>query len=152
MVHRVEHGDGLTVHIEGVRNVHLLAERAADAFRDHRLPVAGRAIEKQRLAGVHRRSEALEHRVVDDQIAEPGSELLSIDVGPRRHARPNVGVVLPEGNGRGADIPGHLEELVGAIPAEIGQHVAIAGAAGAARSPHLDQLLDARVLHERLEQ
>ena len=38
-------------------------------FRDDGLAVARRAVEEQRLAGVHRRPELIEHRVVDDQVA-----------------------------------------------------------------------------------
>ena len=67
MVHRIEDGNGLAVHVDCVRHVHLGAERAADAFRDDGLAVAGRAVEEQRLAGVHRGPEQVLHRVVHDE-------------------------------------------------------------------------------------
>ena len=64
-----------------MRHEHLGAERAADAFRDDGLAVAGRAVEEQRLAGVHRRPELVEHRLVDDQLVEPCGQRVAIDIG-----------------------------------------------------------------------
>ena len=117
----------------------------------HGLAVAGRAVEEQRLAGVHRRPELVEHALADDQLLEPGREALAIDVRPRRHAGAHVGVVLRERHRRRADVAADVEELHRAVAAEIGQRVAVAGRAGAAGAAHLDQLLDARVLDQRVE-
>ena len=52
----------LAVDVDRVRDVHVGAERPADALGDDGLAVAGRAVEEQRLARVHRRPELVEHR------------------------------------------------------------------------------------------
>ena len=57
-----------------------------------------------------------------------------------------------ERHGRGADVAADVEELAGAVAAQVGEHVAVAGGAGAAGPPYLDELLDARVLHDHVEQ
>ena len=68
---RVVHRDDLAVDVDRVRHVHVAAERPAHAFGDHRLAVAGRAVEEHRLAGVDRRAELLEHLVADDECEKP---------------------------------------------------------------------------------
>ena len=80
------------------------------------------------------------------EVLEAGRQPLAIDVRARRHAGAHVGVVLRERHRRRADVAADVEVLVGAIAAEIGQHVAVAGGADAGRAADLDQLLDARVL------
>ena len=103
------------------------------------------------LAGVHRRPELVEHALADDQVLEARGEPIAIDVRPRGHAGAHVGVVLRERHRRRADVARDVEELHRAVAAEVGQRVAVAGGAGAAGAAHLDQLLDARVLDERVE-
>ena len=151
VVDRIEHRDGLAVDVDGVRHVHVGAERAADPFGDDGLAVAGRAVEEERLARVHRRTELVVHRLVDDQALEALREAVAIDPGPRRHAGADVGVVLRQRHRRRADVAVDVEELHRPVAAEIGQDVAVAGGAGAAGAAHLDQLLDARVLDHRVE-
>jgi hypothetical protein len=84
-------------------------------------------------------------------VVEAGREAVAIDVGARGHAGPDVGVVLRERYGGRADVTVDVEELHRAVAAEVGQHVAVAGGAGAGGPAHLHELLDPRVLHERVE-
>ena len=129
-----------------------LAERPADALprrRSCRCPARrrGRATCRSSPPGrAARTSPSLTIRSL-----KPVASALAVDVRPRRHARPHVGVVLRERHRRRADVARDVEELHGAIASEIGQRVAIAGAAGAAGAAHLDELLDPRVLDQRLE-
>jgi len=43
------------VDVDRIRHVHVAAQSASHAFRNHRLAVPGRAIQKDRAAGVDRR-------------------------------------------------------------------------------------------------
>ena len=61
VVDRVEHRDDVPVDVDGVRHVHVAADRPAEAFGNHRLAVAGRPVEEERLVGVGGRPELLEH-------------------------------------------------------------------------------------------
>ena len=65
--------------------------------------------------------------------------------------RAHVGVVLRERHRRRPDVAADVEELHRAIAAEVGERIAVPGGAGAAGAADLDQLLDARVLDQRVE-
>ena len=80
---RVVDGHDVAVHVDRVRHVHIATERAAHAFGNHRLAVAGRSVEEHGLAGVDRRAEVLEHVVVDDEMREAAAQPFAIDVASR---------------------------------------------------------------------
>ena len=151
MADGVEHRDDLAVHVDDVGHVHLHAERPPDPLGQDGLAVAGRAIQKQRLARIDGRPQLVEHLLVDDEMLEAGGQQVAIDVRARRHAGPGVGVVLGERDRRRADVAAHVEVLIGAIAAEVGQDVPVAGRADAGRAADLDQLFGPRVLDELFE-
>ena len=65
---RIEHGDRMPIDVDRVRQVHVAAQRAPHAFREHRFAVSGRPVEKDRLARVHGRAELLDHLVANDEV------------------------------------------------------------------------------------
>src|SRR5262249_2854046 len=151
VVDRIEHGYRLAVDVDRVGDVHVAAERAADALRDDGLAVARRTVQEQRFARVHRRSEPVVHLRVDDQLRESARKRVAVDPRTRRHRRTHVRRVLRERHGRGTDIAIDVEELHRTLAAEVRLGVAIAGRARAARAAHFDELFDAGVLDQRVE-
>ena len=80
VVDRVVHRDDVPVHLDRVRHEHVAADRAPEALGDDALAVPRRAVEKDRLVGVDRRPELLEHAVADDEVREAVTQPLLIDV------------------------------------------------------------------------
>src|SRR5262245_47205813 len=76
----IAHRHHVPVDVDRMRDVHVAAERAAHAFRQHRLAVSGRSVEKHALAHVHGRAELLEDVVADDQMLEALREAVTLDV------------------------------------------------------------------------
>ena len=70
VTHRVEQPHDLPLDFEGVWNRDVAVEQVANRLRDDRLAVAGRTVDEQRMAGVDRRAELIEHALSDDEMPE----------------------------------------------------------------------------------
>ena len=142
----------LAIDVERMRHEHVGAECATDPFGDDGLAVTRLAIEEQRLPRIDCRSELVQHRPADDQMFKTGRQPVRVHRPLCRHAGTNVGVVLRQRNRGGTDVAAHVHVLVGAIAPEVGEDVAIPGGPGAAGAADFHQLLDARMLDQRIEQ
>ena len=134
VVDRVVHRDQVAVDLDRVRHVHVAADGSSEALRDHRLAVARRAVEEQRLAGVDRGPELLEDVVADDEVREAAAQAFAIDVAARGHQRSHLGDVGGQRNRRRPDVLAGVQIEPAAIASLVGQRVSVPGRSGRRRS------------------
>src|SRR5205085_3833794 len=118
---------------------------------EHRLAVAGRAIQKHRLARIHRGAELLQHVVADDEVRERRLQPAAIEEAARFRELARVVNVDSQRNGRGTAILTGREILLRAIAAKVRQRKSVRRGAGARHAAHFDQPLGARALEHRLD-
>ncbi len=82
MADGIEHGDNVALDVDRIGHVHVAADRVSESFRQYRLAVARRAIEKDRLVGVGRGTQLFEDVIVDDEMSEALAQTLAIDEAP----------------------------------------------------------------------
>ena len=68
VVHRVEQPHDLPLDLERMRDRDVAVEQVANRLRDDRLAVAGRAVDEQRVAGIDRGAELIEHALSEHQM------------------------------------------------------------------------------------
>ena len=151
MVDRVEHGDDVAVDVERVRHVHLAADGAAHAVGDHRLAVAGRAVEEHGLVRVDRGAELLEDVIGNHQVRESVPQPLAIDVAARLRQRAHRRDIAGQRHRRRPDVAVDLQVLARPVAAGVGQRVAVAGASSSDGAADLDETLGAHALENELE-
>ena len=89
LVHdRIEDADDLALDRDRVRHGDVAVEQVADALRDDRLAVAGRAVDEQRVAGVDGRPERIDHAIAEHEVPARLADPLAR--GAARHARPGA--------------------------------------------------------------
>jgi len=149
VVHAVKHAHDLTVNINGERNPQIAAQdNTAHRFGDRGLAVAGRAVQEDRLAGIDRRADLVEHLRGDHQILErphkllvrhrPASLILGVhrrDVLVQRH-RAWPGILRP------------FQRLASFVRSLLGDDVLVRGRANPGSAPHLKELLPLQKLHD----
>jgi len=152
VIDRIEHRDDVSVHFDGVGHVHVPANRPSQAFGDDGLAVAGRAVEKQRLARIDGGAELFEDVVADDEMREASAESIASDIAAGCHQPAHFAHVGRPRNRRGADVCVRVEILPRAIASRVRQVVSVTGGrARAGCAPNLDEAFDARVLDEQLQ-
>src|SRR4029079_5005786 len=97
-----------------MRDEDVAAHGAPDAFRDHRLAVAGRTVKEDRLPRVHRGPELIEQPGADDEMLEAGRQARAVEVPARVAGGADVRAVLREGHRRRTDVLIRFEVLPGA--------------------------------------
>src|SRR4030095_6035124 len=76
MADRIEHRHNLSLDVDGVRYIHVAAERAAEALCEHGLSISRRAEEKDPLRCIGGRSKLIEQAVGHDEMREAPLEPL----------------------------------------------------------------------------
>ena len=126
MVHGVEQPHDLPLDFERMRNRDVAVEQVANRLRDDRLAVAGRAVDEQRVSGVDRRAELIEHALPEDEVLK-GIAHATARRGVRRRLLPvvQVGDIARQRHRRNADILVVLEKDRDPRPARVGDAVSV---------------------------
>ena len=91
VVDGVEQPHDLPLDLQRMRNRDVAVEQVANRLRDDRLAVAGRAVDEQRVAGIDRRAELIEHALPEDEMLK-GIANAAARRGARRDLLPVVQV------------------------------------------------------------
>ena len=123
MVHRIEDPHDLAVDADGAGDPDLLPEGPRDPLGNARLAVARRAEEEQPAAGVHRRSEPIEHPLAEHEIAEGLAEVFGRGLLPGQRLGLDARDVVFQRNRGGAEVGAVVPVALGPFAAQIGELV-----------------------------
>ena len=70
MVDRIEQPDDAAFNLNGIGNRDFPVQQVSNRLRDHRLAVAGGAVDEHRVGGRDGRADLVEHAVAQHQMAE----------------------------------------------------------------------------------
>ena len=135
----IEDADDLALDRDRVRHGDVAVEQVADALRDHRLAVSRRAVDEQRVTGVHRRPEGIDHAVAEHEVPARLADPLAR--GAARHrgqVRLQVGGVLGQRHRGDADVVVLLQEQHRPGPAGVEDAVFVGRRAEHRPARHLD--------------
>ena len=89
VVHGVEQPHDLPLDLERMRNRDVAVEQVANRLRDDRLAVAGRAVDEQRMPGIDRGAELIEHALAEHEMPKGVAQAVARR-GARRHRSSTV--------------------------------------------------------------